>query len=91
MSWQSLATLAGLAIPALGLVNAWLLNQVRMEISALTIQMLQSRASDREELHEWIETDFMRKAEILAKFDILTDRVCRVEDRREDRRDRHAA
>ena len=89
MSWQILATLISLVIPVLGILNAWLLNQVRLEISALKIEMLTARAADKQELRSWVEAEFQRKEELHAKLEAVTTRMERLENRR--RRDESRA
>ena len=84
MNWQILGVVAAVAFPLLGILNAYLLNQVRLEIGELKIQMLELRVKDREDTRMWIEAEFMRKAEAISRFDALHGRISRIENRRRD-------
>ena len=76
MNWQILATIggvvAGIVVPALGLLNAWLLVQIRVEITKLKIEMLEQQNKDKNELRSWVET----------RMDTVNVRLHRIETRR---------
>lgn len=71
---QISAAVAVILFPLLGALNVYLLNQVRLELAALKIQMLEARTADAKELRAWVEAEFLRKAEAQAKFDKLLRR-----------------
>lgn len=92
MNWQTWAAIAAVAVPMMGLLNAWLLVQIKVEISSLKIEMLQQRVSDQKEIREWVESEFLRRAEHDARVSELRARIDRVEHtRRRDDLDRRAA
>lgn len=61
-----LAAVIGICVPILGGLNAWLLAKIRVEISGLKLEMLMSRMEEKEELRKWIETDFVRRSELVT-------------------------
>ena len=84
MNWQIVGILLAAGIPLSGFLNAYLLNQVRIEIGTLKLQMAEVRAKDWEESRMWIEAEFMRKTEVISRIETIAARVDRVENRRRD-------
>jgi hypothetical protein len=78
MSWQLAASISGILFPVLGLLNVFLLNQVRIEVSALKIHMLEARAQDERALRSWVESEFLRKELLDDRLDALAARLERV-------------
>jgi hypothetical protein len=75
MNWQALAAFTAFCFPALGLLNAWLLNQVRVEIATLKIQMVEERGADRERIKAWAEATFLRQDSANLRFESLEERL----------------
>lgn len=56
--------LFGAAATATNLLNAWMTNRVRMEITTLKLEVSERREKDR----EWLEDKFMLRSEIEGRF-----------------------
>jgi len=73
--WQILASIAAVLFPLLAVLNVYLLNQVRIGVTDLKVQMLEARAQDIRELRGWVEAEFMRRDSALAVTDALSLRI----------------
>ena len=63
--------LFGALATATNLLNAYMTNRVRMEITNLKLEASELRAKDR----EWLEEKFMPRAEIEGRFKTLEARM----------------
>jgi hypothetical protein len=90
-AWQMAAFVAAVVFPALGIINAYLLNQVRVELAAVRIQMLEARASDGREVRAWVESEFTRKDAAKVTSEALSARVGVFESRRRHNDAAHAS
>jgi hypothetical protein len=81
-AWQIAALVAAVIFPALGIINAYLLNQVRVELAAVRIQMLEARAQDAKEVRAWSELTFETRATADATTKALDTRLTSLESRR---------
>lgn len=63
--------LFGAAATAANLLNAWLTNGVRMEITNLKLEISDTRSKDR----EWMTEKFVTRTEFEQRFLILTERT----------------
>jgi TPP-dependent indolepyruvate ferredoxin oxidoreductase alpha subunit len=93
MSWQMVTALGGLAVALLGALNSWLMLQmkartshsqlkVETEIGALRVEIVESRALDRDTLRHWAEAEFVRKDSLSSQLATWQARLERLEDRR---------
>lgn len=84
-TWTTEA-IVSVGVPVLGILNAWLLVQIRVEITGLKLEILQQRVEDRDELRKWVESEYLRKTEVEARMQTLEARFDRLENRRRDDR-----
>jgi hypothetical protein len=77
VNWQVAACIAAVAFPLVGLLNAWLLNQVRTEIAAVKLEIAETRAADKEQLKAWAEERFLTKREADTRFAYVEGRHAR--------------
>jgi len=80
--WQVLAVLAAIVFPFLGILNVYLLNQVRLGVTDMKLQMLEARAKDMKELRDWVESEFHRKEAGRFADESLATRLASLEARR---------
>ncbi len=78
-AWQIVATVAAVVFPVLGLLNAYLLNQVRLAIADLKLQMVEARTQDSKDLRTWVDAEFLRRESALARHDALVARIRVIE------------
>lgn len=76
MNWTIVAVVVSIIVPALGLLNAYLLIQIKVEISGLKLETLQQRMQDKEDVRAWF------KAEIETRLQSFSLRFERLENRR---------
>lgn len=81
-AWQIGALVAGILFPVLGVLQAYLLNQVRVELGAVRITMLEGRAIDAKEVRSWVEGEFARREALHQTHEALGARLLVLESRR---------
>ena len=77
--WQIVGIVAAVVFPLLGLLNAYLLNQVRLAIADLRLQMVEARAQDSKDLRTWVDAEFLRREAAIARHDAITARLRVIE------------
>lgn len=61
----------GVIVAVAQAINVWFTGRMRADIAEVKLELTEKRHQDREEIREWVDAEFMRRAEIEAKLEAL--------------------